>query len=174
MVDLFDWLGKTKEHPLVVSSSFHYEFEFIHPFSDGNGRVGRLWQSVILIAYKELFSYIPIESIVKENQQSYYDALEAAGTAGESTPFIEFMLENILQSLKQFIKQEAESDQKSSLKSDQKIIALMRKNNKVTIKGICESTGLSESGVKKVIKKLKEEEVIVRVGSLKGGHWEII
>ncbi len=64
MVDLFDWLGKTKEHPLVVSSIFHYEFEFIHPFSDGNGRVGRLWQSVILIAYKELFSYIPIESIV--------------------------------------------------------------------------------------------------------------
>jgi Fic family protein len=174
MIDLFDWLGETKEHPLVVSSILHYEFEFIHPFSDGNGRVGRLWQSVILIAYKELFSYIPIESIVKENQQSYYDALEAAGIAGESAPFIEFMLENILQSLKQFIKQEAESDQKSSLKSDQKIIALMRKNNKITIKEICQSTGLSESGVKKVIKKLKDEEVIVRVGSLKGGHWEVV
>ena len=174
MIDLFDWLAETKEHPLVVSSIFHYEFEFIHPFSDGNGRVGRLWQSVILIAYKELFSYIPIESIVKENQQAYYDALEAAGSAGESTPFVEFMLENILQSLRQFLKQEAKSDQKSSQKSDQKVTALMRKNNKITIKEICESTGLSESGVKKIIKKLKDEEVIVRVGSLKGGHWEVI
>jgi Fic family protein len=173
MVDLFDWLGKTKEHPLVVSSIFHYEFEFIHPFSDGNGRIGRLWQSVILIAYKELFSYIPIESIVKENQQAYYDAFEAATTAGESTPFVEFMLENILQSLKQFIKQEAKSDQKSSQKSDQKIIALMRKNNKVTIKEISESTGLSESGVKKIIKKLKDDGTLVRVGSLKGGYWEV-
>jgi len=173
MVDLFDWLGKTKEHPLVVSSIFHYEFEFIHPFSDGNGRIGRLWQSVILIAYKELFSYIPIESIVKENQQAYYDAFEAATTAGESTPFVEFMLENILQSLKQFIKQEAKSDQKSSQKSDQKIIALMRKNNKVTIKEMSESTGLSESGVKKIIKKLKDDGTLVRVGSIKGGYWEV-
>ena len=173
MVDLFEWLSKTKEHPLVVSSIFHYEFEFIHPFSDGNGRIGRLWQSVILIAYKELFSYIPIESIVKENQQAYYDALEAAGSAGESTPFVEFMLENILQSLKQFLKQEAKSDQKSSQKSDQKIISLIRINNKITIKEICEKTGLSESGVKKIIKKLKDDGVLVRIGALKGGHWEI-
>ena len=173
MVDLFDWLGKTKEHPLVVSSIFHYEFEFIHPFSDGNGRIGRLWQSVILIAYKELFSYIPIESIVKENQQAYYDALEAAGSAGESTPFVEFMLKNILQSLKQFLKQEAKSDQKSSQKSDQKTLALIRKNNKVTIREICEKTGLSESGVKKIIKKLKDDGVLVRIGALKGGYWEV-
>jgi ATP-dependent DNA helicase RecG len=83
------------------------------------------------------------------------------------------MLEDILQSLKQFLKQESKSNQKSSLKSDQKIIALMRKNSKVTIKEICESTGLSESGVKKVIKKLKDEEIIVRVGSLKGGEWKV-
>ena len=173
MGELFDWLAVTNEHPLVVSSIFHYEFEFIHPFSDGNGRIGRLWQSVILIAYKDLFAYIPIESIVKENQQKYYDALEEAGTAGESTPFIEFMLGSILQSLKQFLKQNAKSDQKSSLKSDQKILALIKKNSKLTIKEICDSTGLSESGVKKVIKKLKDEGMLVRVGSLKGGYWEV-
>ena len=173
MGELFDWLAVTDEHPLVVSSIFHYEFEFIHPFSDGNGRIGRLWQSVILIAYKDLFSYIPIESIVKENQQKYYDALEEAGAVGESTPFIEFMLGSILQSLKQFLKQNAKSDQKSSLKSDQKILALINKNSRVTIREICDSTGLSESGVKKIIKKLKDEKVLVRVGALKGGHWEV-
>ena len=173
MGELFDWLAVTNEHPLVVSSIFHYEFEFIHPFSDGNGRIGRLWQSVILIAYKDLFSYIPIESIVKENQQKYYGALEEAGTMGESTPFIEFMLGSILQSLKQFLKQNAKSDQKNSLKSDQKILVLIKKNSKVTIREICDSTSLSESGVKKIIKKLKDEGVLVRVGALKGGHWEI-
>ena len=173
MGELFDWLAVTNEHPLVVSSIFHYEFEFIHPFSDGNGRIGRLWQSVILIAYKDLFSYIPIESIVKENQQKYYDALEEAGTVGESTPFIEFMLGSILQSLKQFLKQNAKSDQKSSLKSDQKILVLIKKDSKVTIREISDSTGLSESGVKKIIKKLKDEGTLIRVGALKGGHWEI-
>lgn len=174
MVDLFEWLATTKEHPLVVSSIFHYEFEFIHPFSDGNGRIGRLWQSVILMSYKELFSYIPIESIVKENQQEYYAALEAATVAGESTPFVEFMLENILQSLKQFLKQEVKSNQKSNLKSDQKILALIGKNNKMTIRELCDKTGLSESGVKKIIKKLKDDGSLVRVGALKGGQWEVL
>lgn len=173
MGELFDWLAVTNEHPLVVSSIFHYEFEFIHPFSDGNGRIGRLWQSVILIAYKDLFSYIPIESIVKENQQKYYDALEEAGVAGESTPFIEFMLGSILQSLKQFLKQNAKGDQKGNQKSDQKILALIKKNSKITIREICDYTGLSESGVKKVIKKLKDEGTLVRVGALKGGYWEV-
>jgi Fic family protein len=173
MGELFDWLAVTNEHPLVVSSIFHYEFEFIHPFSDGNGRIGRLWQSVILIAYKDLFSYIPIESIVKENQQKYYDALEEAGAVGESTAFIEFMLGSILQSLKQFLKQNAKSDQKSSLKSDQKILALIKKNSKITIREIRDSTGLSESGVKKIIKKLKDEGALIRVGALKGGYWEV-
>ncbi len=157
-----------------MSSIFHYEFEFIHPFSDGNGRIGRLWQSVILIAYKDLFSYIPIESIVKENQQKYYDALEEAGAAGESTLFIEFMLGSILQSLKQFLEQNAKSDQISSLKSDQKILALIKKNSKITIREICDSTGLSASGVKKIIKKLKDEGTLIRVGALKGGHWEVL
>ena len=75
MSNLFEWLRTTDEHLLVVSCVFHYEFEFIHPFSDGNGRIGRLWQTVILKAYKNLFGYLPIESIVKENQQKYYDAL---------------------------------------------------------------------------------------------------
>ncbi|RLA72515.1 MAG: hypothetical protein DRG24_02690 [Epsilonproteobacteria bacterium] len=172
MVELFEWLGTTEEHPLVVSCIFHYEFEFIHPFSDGNGRIGRLWQSVILKSYRELFSFIPIESIVKENQQKYYNALEDAGTEGESTPFIEFMLQSILKSLKDFIKEESRSDQKSNLKSDQKILSMIKKNSEITIREICEKTTMSESGVKKVIKKLKDEKRVIRVGSLKAGHWE--
>lgn len=173
MSQLFDWLALTDENKLVVSCIFHYEFEFIHPFSDGNGRIGRLWQTVILKSYKELFGYLPIESVVKENQQKYYQALEDAGSAGESTPFVEFMLEVILKSLKDFIKQNKKSDQESSQKSDQKIFALMAKNNRITINELCSITNLSESGVKKIIKKLKDENRVIRIGSLKAGQWEV-
>lgn len=99
MNDLFTWLKETEVHPLIVSCVFHYEFEFIHPFDDGNGRVGRLWQTLILYHWKALFAYIPLESVVKEKQNGYYEALEASGAMGESTPFIEFMLGAILETL---------------------------------------------------------------------------
>ena len=174
MGELFKWLQNNDEHLLIVSCIFHYEFEFIHPFSDGNGRIGRLWQTVILKEFKEFFSYMPIESIVRQNQSKYYKALEDAGSAGESTPFVEFMLNIIAKSLKVYIQETKKSDQKSNQKSDQKIFKLMMKNSNITIKEICQELNMSESGVKKVIKKLKDENRIKRVGSLKSGHWEII
>ena len=173
MSELFDWLKVTKEHPLIVSSIFHYEFEFIHPFSDGNGRIGRLWQSVILGNYRDVFYYIPIESVVKKYQQNYYNVLEEAGTSGESTPFIEFMLESIHQAVKEFLKQYQKSDHKSSLKSDQKIFDLMIQDGKITIKELALRLNMSESGIKKAINKLKKDNKIVRVGSAKGGYWEL-
>jgi len=92
MDDLFHWLAETDVHPLVRSCIFHYELEFIHPFTDGNGRIGRLWQTLILHEYKAVFASLPIEAIIRDHQQQYYDALEAAGSRGESTTFIEFML----------------------------------------------------------------------------------
>ena len=174
MNQLFDWLKNSDEHLIVVSCIFHYEFEFIHPFSDGNGRIGRLWQNVILKSYKDLFSYLPIESIVRENQQKYYQALEDSGTVGESTPFIEFMLDIIIKALKDYIKDSKKSDQKGNQKSDQKILTLIKKYNTITIAQLCNKTKLSQSGVKKIIKKLKDENKLRRVGSLKAGQWEII
>ena len=99
MEDLFTWLQETDLHPLIVSSVFHYEFEFIHPLEDGNGRIGRLWQTLILYRWREIFAYLPLESIVREKQQAYYEAIEAATEQGESTPFVEFMLEAIWQTL---------------------------------------------------------------------------
>ena len=97
MTQLFNWMEyKKKEiHPLILSSIFHYEFVFIHPFSDGNGRTARLWQNVILSSWEPLFEYVPIESEIKKYQDDYYKAIQNCNNVGESTEFVEFMLKMI-------------------------------------------------------------------------------
>lgn len=95
MANLLQWVGSSPEHPLIASSVFHYEFEFIHPFDDGNGRLGRLWQTLILTRWRELFAHLPVESMVHARQSAYYAAIRESSAAGESTPFITFMLEMI-------------------------------------------------------------------------------
>ena len=96
MGDLFRWLAATDAHPLIASSVFHYEFEFIHPFADGNGRMGRLWQSLILARWNPLFADIPVESLIFEHQAEYYHALQESTHQTDSAPFIAFMLRMIL------------------------------------------------------------------------------
>ncbi len=96
MADLFGWLAATDAHPLIASSVFHYEFEFIHPFADGNGRMGRLWQSLILARWNPLFADIPVESLIFEHQAEYYQAIQESTSQSDSAPFIAFMLRMIL------------------------------------------------------------------------------
>ena len=97
MNQLFDWMKSNKDeiHPLILSSIFHYEFVFIHPFRDGNGRTARLWQNVILSNWEPLFEYVPIESEIKKYQEDYYQAIQNCNNVGQSTEFIEFMLKMI-------------------------------------------------------------------------------
>lgn len=100
--DLFRW-AKTDQTPLIIKSAVvHYEIEMIHPFEDGNGRMGRLWQSVLLSKWNPLFAWLPVETMVHEHQQDYYNHLRAADAANDSTVFIEFMLGMILQTLKSY------------------------------------------------------------------------
>lgn len=89
---LFDWCKNADVQMLIRSSVFHYEFEFIHPFMDGNGRMGRLWQTALLASWKPIFKWIPIESIIKDNQEQYYQAIAQSTAEGKSNAFIEFML----------------------------------------------------------------------------------
>lgn len=100
MIDLFWWASENADiHPLIRSCVFHYEFEFIHPFSDGNGRMGRLWQTLHLSRWKKVFRWLPVETLVKDRQQEYYDVLGVCDNEAESTKFIEYMLNNIYESL---------------------------------------------------------------------------
>lgn len=99
--DLFDSLKQSQDHLLIRSCVFHFEFEFIHPFSDGNGRMGRLWQSLILGRLHPLFEHLPVENMVFARQQDYYNAISESTRLSDSGPFIDFMLEEILNTLRQ-------------------------------------------------------------------------
>lgn len=115
MGDLFTWLHGTNNnltavHPLIKSCVFHYEFEFIHPFADGNGRMGRLWQTLILKQHHGVFTYLPVESLVSKHQENYYKAIAQSTKASDSAPFIAFMLSMIKKSL-----EELQTDQLSAI-----------------------------------------------------------
>lgn len=115
MNELLGWLKRTDAHPLIASCVFHYELEFIHPFADGNGRMGRLWQTLILSRWKPLLAWLPVETVIRERQAEYYAALAASDNAGQSTAFIEFLLSALLQALQEA----ANTDQVGDQVSDQ-------------------------------------------------------
>ncbi|EMB27779.1 Fic family protein [Treponema denticola] len=177
MNDLFDWLKSTDVHPLIKSCVFHYEFEFIHPFEDGNGRMGRLWQTVILTEWKPIFAWLPIETLIKENQKLYYKALGISDSNADSTEFIEFMLSIILKTIKEIIATELKITQKITQKitvNQQKIIDSIKNNPYITQEELAEIVGIARLNIIKNMKKLQEQNIIKRIGADKNGYWQII
>ncbi len=196
MNDLFEWLRTAKDHLLVRSCVFHYEFEFIHPFIDGNGRTGRLWQSLILGRLHPLFEHLPVENMVYANQQKYYEAIAASSQIGQSGPFIEFMLGEILKALNEHQSDTPLSTEdnlsqtnnefgikfgeafgiKFGIKfgiNDKKLLLLLHSNPSLTGLEIAKRIGISQRGVEKQMKRLKELGVISRQGGKKNGLWVI-
>lgn len=165
MRDLFDWINQTEEHPLIKSSVFHYEFEFIHPFSDGNGRIGRLWQTLILSKWRPVFKNLPIENIVYKYRKEYYHAIAASGGECGCTPFVEFILGVIDETL--MIENSAPPTTRD------KIIELMRANPKITRNELAKILGLTPDAIKYHLQKLTGESRISRHGSARNGYWLI-
>lgn len=143
MDELFMWMKEAEKnvHPLILSSVFHYEFVFIHPFSDGNGRMARLWHTAILSNWKSIFRYIPIESRIEEFQEEYYEAISRCHAEGESTIFIEFMLAQIDKILDEVSAQIHEDDERRT-EYVKKLLAVMEYDTPYTAKALMQKLGL--------------------------------
>lgn len=167
---LFNWLKKSKLHPLVKSCIFHYEFEFIHTFADGNGRTGRLWHTLILAKWQEFFLWIPIETIIHERQADYYKALNSSNIDGESTEFARFMLELIRDLLKELSHNGVMNKEKTL---DEKLLDLLKDDGNQSAAGLAEIVGCSQRTVQRVLKRLVDAGKIERIGSNRFGHYVI-
>ncbi len=165
MQKLFEWMDKNKDiiNPLILSSVFHYEFLFIHPFSDGNGRTARIWQTVILAHWEKIFAYLPIESMIKKNQNKYYKIIDNCNKNGNSTEFIEFMLKMINDTIDEVIisKQIKQNEKISLSKSEIEVIKCIKRNKLIGAKEIIKETELSDSTVRRTLKNLLKKEKIV-------------
>ena len=153
---------------------FHYEFEFIHPFSDGNGRMGRLWQSLILGRLHPLFEHLPVENMIYANQQAYYDAITESSRVANSCPFIDFMLNEILNALKAHKIENVVDVGINVGINERNILAIIANSPNATVRDMADALGLSLRQCERIIAEMKRKNLIKRKGSNKSGLWEIV
>lgn len=182
--ELLLWLKVTDIHPLIAGAVFHYEFEFIHPFADGNGRMGRLWQTLILSQWRAELAWLPVETLMHYQQERYYQVLGMCDSQSDSTPFIEFMLENMVIALKDGMGQTASlSEEMSEEMSEEKvemlaaveerILKLLSKEPTRTAKDMAQEIDVSARTVERYLKTLQQKGRLQRTGAKKGS-WRIL
>ena len=176
MSDLFGWLENADDHLLIRSCVFHYEFEFIHPFADGNGRIGRLWQSLILGRLNPIFEHLPVENMVYSNQQAYYHAINRSSDLGDSGPFIDFMLEEILNAL---VGHQGKSnadiaDEKGLNYQQLRVLGYLRADRHTTAAKIAADLDMSARQIERMLADMKAKGIIQRIGANRNGYWEIV
>ena len=172
MGNLFTWLKESSLHPLIKACLFHYEFEFIHPFFDGNGRTGRLWHTLILSKWKPFFAWVPIESLIHDNQQAYYDAIEISNEKQNANDFVLFMLGIIKIALEEILIRTRNVGENVG-ENEEGILNLLDNNPRLSAVKIAEKLELSSRQVERIIKSLREEGRLVRHGANRGGFWEV-
>ena len=197
MGDLLAWLQHTETHPLIASAIFHYEFEFIHPFADGNGRMGRLWQTLILREWRSELAWLPVETLIHHQQQQYYQTLGDCDRACDCTAFIQFMLEKLIGALTEGIETqqtrvismpvqmsvqmpvempvEMTMDTPRSVNpTARRILAAIAANSAITLAQLAEALGINRRTVERNIKLLQQENKVVRLGASKNGRWQVV
>ena len=170
MKSLFDYINNSNLNILILSAIFHYYFVAIHPFSDGNGRIARLWVSLMLIYYNKNFEFIPIEEEIYLNQDEYYSSISECHFNHNANSFIKFMLKTIDKSLDKVIRNSS-----FSINDIQnRIIELISNNNRITQQEIAEITNVNVRTIKRNFKVLIENNMVERIGSDKTGYWQIL
>lgn len=180
--ELFEWAKKSQISPIVKSCIVHFELEIIHPFEDGNGRMGRLWQSLILSKWNSIFEWLPVESVIYEYQQGYYDALTISNNANDSTFFTEFMLEAILKSLEEYkVKDKGSNNQhlQLSLKPRelevyQIIKEYLEQNSQMANSKAKEILGTSEATSRRYLNKFVEHGLLKVSGTTRDRLYRLV
>jgi Fic family protein len=188
VADLLNWLKKTDWHPLLASCVVHYELEFIHPFADGNGRLGRLWQTLTLSRWNPLLAWLPIEEVIRARQQGYSNSLGQADQQGELEPFVSYLLAAIGDALEDALRPQATSPAGSEMDSEigselgpekpsqreAELLELLRAQPRLSAREIGERLGISQRAVEKHLAALQRQGRLRRLGSPRSGSWQLL